>query len=111
MNKKRRLLKKLQDRIPSFTCIPGCHDCCGPVPFSKIEWNAVKDKRMAKGINCPYQCEEGCAIYKDRPLICRLFGASEDQRLKCPHGCGPKKPLTKEETAKIMVEYLSGIMK
>jgi uncharacterized protein len=28
-----------------------------------------------------------CSVYADRPLVCRLFGATDD--LECPYGCTP----------------------
>jgi len=80
-------LDEARKMIPEFTCKKGCHDCCGPVPFSKEEWSRVPDKRKATSLTCPYVGEKGCDIYEERPLMCRLFGAVED--LKCPHGCAP----------------------
>jgi hypothetical protein len=37
--------------------------------------------------NCPYLGENGCQVYGERPLICRLFGTTP--RLPCPNGKGP----------------------
>ena len=99
-------LKECYSAIPSFTCKPGCTDCCGPVPFAKVEWDAVIDRRQGMSINCPYSEGGNCAIYSQRPLICRLFGASDEPRLQCPHGCKPDKPLTVAETRAIMAEYM-----
>lgn len=58
--------------------------------------------------SCPYvvQGGGGCAIYDDRPFLCRLFGASEDPWLTCPHGCGPAKKLTLEQTQKLYHQYI-----
>ena len=100
-------LKAFYNKIPAFKCIPGCTDCCGPVPFSKSEWEAIKDKRgwdINKGIMCPY-ANSGCDIYDQRPLICRIFGAADHPMLKCPRGCGPKRKLTAKMARKIMNEY------
>ena len=88
MKRQIKALKKLRQRIPGLQCIPGCSDCCGPVVFSKTEWDRVKDKRRATSITCPYVEDGKCAIYRDRPIICRLFGTVED--LQCPHGCKPE---------------------
>jgi Fe-S-cluster containining protein len=37
--------------------------------------------------NCPYLGNNGCQIYAERPLICRLFGTTP--RLTCPNGKRP----------------------
>jgi uncharacterized protein len=57
---------------------------------------------------CPYVVENGggCAIYDDRPFLCRLFGASEEKWMTCPHGCGPEKKLSVEQTQKLFHQYL-----
>lgn len=103
--------KKLYDKIHFFKCKEGCQDCCGPVPFSKWEWDRVTDKRkpteeQKKNLTCPYAVGGRCEIYDKRPLICRLFGAVDDPLMTCPHGCGPKKKLTKAQGAEIRAEYI-----
>ncbi len=100
-----RAIRRLRTLIPTFECVPGCRDCCGPIPFSRWEWGQVADKRKATCIECPYSTEQGCAIYEQRPIICRLFGTVDDPMLKCPHGRGPKKPLSAEEGRRIAMEY------
>lgn len=102
----RKIHEKLYSRIPSFKCKEGCMDCCGPVPFSKWEWERVQDKRKATLLSCPYAVGGRCEIYKHRPLICRLFGSVDDPLLECPHGCGPQNKLSREQGAEIMREYL-----
>lgn len=97
-------LTKLYKKIPKFTCIEGCTDCCGPVPWSKSEWEAIKDKRSAVGINCPY-ANNGCDIYDQRPFMCRLFGASDHPLLTCHRGCGPEKKLSDHETRRLTSQY------
>lgn len=97
------LLRRL---IPTFECVPGCHDCCGPVPWSRWERAQVPGPPPGGHGACPWLGEDGCTIYRDRPLICRLFGASEEPRLRCPHGRGPGRPLTVAETRRIMDTYL-----
>ncbi len=59
-------------------------------------------------LNCPYITQDGvgrCAIYSERPILCRLFGATEEESLKCPHGCKPPHPLTVGQTKRIMRQY------
>lgn len=100
-----RRLKKLYRQIPTFQCIEGCTDCCGPVPFSRLEWDQIGDKRIATTLDCPY-ANNGCDIYEQRPLICRIFGASNEKRLQCPHGCRPENPLSTRQTSLLMKRYL-----
>ena len=86
-------LLRLRDQIPSFRCIVGCHDCCGPVTVSTEEMarlpvksEAERDAALAE-LSCPYLGKQGCEIYAERPLICRLFGTTP--RLRCPNGQRP----------------------
>jgi uncharacterized protein len=112
----RRLLEKLYARIPKMQCIPGCHDCCGPVSGSceeikrapllksfehKLEFMIEFNVHCESCLSCPYASESGCAIYDDRPLICRLYGATEDSHLQCPHGRAPERKLTIAQTRAI----------
>ena len=94
---------KLYRKIPDFTCLPGCSDCCGPVPFAKEEWDAVADKRNGVNVVCPYAVGGRCECYRNRPFICRLYGASDD--LPCPRGFRPKVRLTVHETNRLMSKY------
>ena len=32
-----QIIDTLRQQIPSFACVPGCHDCCGPVTASSTE--------------------------------------------------------------------------
>jgi Fe-S-cluster containining protein len=112
-------IQKIAERIPAFECIPGCTDCCGPVPFSPSEWEAVPDKRpmpstdlgeilaglyQGGAAKCSYASEAGCAIYAHRPLMCRLFGTVED--LRCPHGKRPDDLLTAMQGKTILRHYV-----
>jgi Fe-S-cluster containining protein len=42
-------------------------------------------------LNCPHLGENGCQVYSERPLICRLFGTTP--RLPCPNGKRPEELL------------------
>ncbi|MFW6179744.1 MAG: YkgJ family cysteine cluster protein [Desulfohalobiaceae bacterium] len=102
----RQELQRLYDRIPSFRCMPGCTDCCGPVPFSRLEWQRVLDKRTGDAsLTCPYARGGQCEIYDQRPFICRLMGATSDPKLKCPRGCGPNKPLSARQAHRLTIRY------
>lgn len=104
-------VKFFRRRIPSFECIPGCHDCCGPVTTSSYEISTLPVKSEAEhdvaltNLSCPYLGEKGCEVYDDRPLICRLFGTTP--RLPCPHGRHPPEMIDPWVEADIQAFFLS----
>jgi len=89
-----QVIRFFRQRIPSFACEPGCHDCCGPVTASSEEVSRLPQKTDAdhevalSHYNCVYLGEDGCQVYDERPLICRLFGTTP--RLLCPKGKAPE---------------------
>ena len=89
-----RQIRFFRKHIPSFACLPGCHDCCGPVTASPEEMARLPGKTTAEHdaalaeLNCPYLGKNGCEVYAERPLICRLFGTTP--KLACPHGMRPE---------------------
>jgi uncharacterized protein len=89
-----RKIDYLRLQIPSFTCEPGCHDCCGPVTASSEEMARLPVKSIAAheaalaDYNCVHLGPNGCQVYDQRPLICRLFGTTPS--LPCPRGRGPE---------------------
>lgn len=92
-----RKIDLLRRQIPRFDCVPGCHDCCGPVTASSEEMarlprttRAKQDAALAE-YNCVHLGPNGCQVYDQRPLICRLFGTTPN--LPCPHGRGPEQPI------------------
>ena len=90
-------ISALRRQIPSFECVPGCHDCCGPVTTSPEEMSRLPRKTAAEQeaamdeLNCVHLGPNGCEVYDQRPLICRLFGTTPC--LPCPHGRGPELPI------------------
>lgn len=94
MNANTHKLKFFRERIPSFACVPGCHDCCGPVTTSTLEMSRLPVKSEAEHeaalaeLSCPHLGAKGCQVYEERPLICRLFGTTP--RLLCPRGQRPE---------------------
>ena len=92
-------------RIPAFECIPGCHDCCGPVMATPEEMARLPVKSDAEcnealaEWRCVHLAEDGCRAYDERPLICRLFGTTES--LRCPHGRRPEMMTALEIEARI----------
>lgn len=118
----RRELQNIYDLIPKsdLPCIEGCSECCGPVMGSREEFRRAPkllgyieqlesfvDQQVVNWCGtCPYVMPGGgCAIYEDRPFLCRIFGASEEPRLRCPHGRGSSRPLTRTQTRKLMTRY------
>jgi len=87
-------IKFFRRHIPAFACKPGCHDCCGPVTTSSEEmsWLPVKTTKehdiALENLSCPHLGKDGCQVYDDRPLICRLFGTTPS--LACPNGYKPE---------------------
>lgn len=94
MTENQRQIKWFRASIPSFACQPGCHDCCGPVTTSTEEMARLPRKSAAAQaaalaeLSCPHLGDEGCQVYAERPLICRLFGTTP--RLACPNGMRPE---------------------
>jgi Fe-S-cluster containining protein len=93
MNGHSDTLRSLRAQIPSFECVPGCHDCCGPVTASSEEMARLPRKTAAEQdaalarFDCVHLGPQGCTVYDQRPLICRLFGTTP--RLPCPNGRRP----------------------
>ena len=93
MSSNRQKIHFFRQRIPSFECQPGCHDCCGPVTTSSEEMaNLPRVSEAAHAaaladLSCPHLGKNGCQVYSERPLICRLFGTTP--RLACPNGRRP----------------------
>ena len=93
MTENSQIIRFFRERIPAFECVPGCHDCCGPVTASAEEVGRLPvktDVEHAEALadyNCPYLGKLGCQVYAERPLICRLFGTTP--RMPCPNGKAP----------------------
>jgi hypothetical protein len=90
-------LDALYAQVPDSNCKGLCGRtwCALPVPMSAYERERVK----REGVDIPREQDgqEGscpaldlvgrCTVYDKRPLICRLWGATEN--MPCPHGCVP----------------------
>jgi hypothetical protein len=93
MTRNSQKIRFFRQHIPAFACVPGCHDCCGPVTTSTEEMARLPVKSQAEheaalaDLCCPHLGENGCQVYAERPLICRLFGTTP--RLPCPNGKRP----------------------
>jgi Fe-S-cluster containining protein len=103
----RRIAAKLDEayaQLPRIECQGLCSDACGPIPAGGAEQRRMekvtgrelgveRHVQMIDGklMGC-HECsmlEDGrCVAYDVRPMICRLWGVTED--MKCPYGCVPE---------------------
>lgn len=109
-------LKAIWDKVPAMKdCQGKCQASCGPIPVSGEERTLV-ERRSGKELDwnrdtwrCNMLSKTGyCTVYSVRPLICRIWGATE--KLPCPYGCEPERLLTQEETLELFadLEELTG---
>jgi len=97
LRKHEKEIEKLRALIPQFpSCIDGCTDCCGHVHWSEWEWQQVMDNGLLATVNpnpfaCPFSAKGNCDVYEHRPIVCRLFGQIDDEKMLCPHGIRPVK--------------------
>lgn len=104
--KEETIIKILRNVIPKMKCKITCSDCCGPIPFSKWEWEQIQNKKYSvNGVDCPYISFLGCEIYNDRPIMCRLFGTSKNDKIECPYGHIAVNPLSEEISRQIVRIY------
>jgi len=100
VNNNRNIIAHLRERIPSFECVPGCHDCCGPVTTSSEEMsrlpliNDAEHEAALDDFRCVHLSSDGCSVYAERPLICRLFGTTP--HMPCPKGRRPESMIDPE---------------
>lgn len=80
-------------QLAPMQCDKGCGACCGIVPCSLDELNAIRGVVKARGIKpikqgatCPLYINGECSVYTARPAICRLFGHVDSEALKCTRG-------------------------
>ena len=98
--------------LPALACQGRCQAACGPITATPPERDRILRRhhrvlRNQPGRPCRLLTPEGtCAVYPDRPLICRLYGVVPSMR--CPHGCAPTRWLTEAEASAVMQELLRG---
>jgi len=114
-------VKSWRRQMPSFECVPDCHDCCvGYAPgMLKWEWEQINHSGKYPPhmlTECPWLTESGCLIYAKRPMICRMFGTvtkealeaaelSDTLPLYCRRGCQPDNPLPLGLAVNISIDY------
>jgi Fe-S-cluster containining protein len=88
--------------LPTLVCQRKCQASCGPIRATQREREHIlrTHGRMLgvdhTGRRCRLLTDDGaCAVYADRPMICRLYGLVESMR--CPHGCAPERWLSEAE--------------
>jgi uncharacterized protein len=87
--------------IPEVHCQGLCQQSCGPIGLFQVEVERLSLHlhtlpTASPSLTCSKLSRQGrCTIYSDRPIICRLFGAS--QKLRCPWGCVPDRWLSDQE--------------
>jgi Fe-S-cluster containining protein len=95
-----RKLEAIYAELPDVPCTGQCHTSCSYIGMSEAEHRRIK---CEAGVEiemyqspCPALDFAGrCSIYRIRPLICRIYGATE--RMRCPWGCKPERWLTDSE--------------
>jgi Putative zinc- or iron-chelating domain len=92
-------LQALYDQVPDIPeCDGRCQISCGPLDMSTRERQRIRAAgvRITPGHEAlaragTFWCEalrDGrCSVYELRPMVCRLWGATED--MPCPYGCVP----------------------
>jgi hypothetical protein len=112
-------INKLIKMIPTdFPCPPGCAMCCNKHRWTWTEWSKVENKIVALEMDskCPYASNDGCRVYEQRPVICRLYGncseplgdwrGIQDISIGCPLGIKPISPLPRKEARRIFRRYM-----
>lgn len=95
-------IQRLYLRIPKSRCADGCFECCtNIVQFAREEAERAGEYKY-DGV-CGFLDGDGrCGVYESRPLVCRIYGASEIMRCD---GCEPEGWLSEAETRAIVKEY------
>lgn len=93
----RRLNQRLDElyaRLPPLECKQLCSDSCGPFVTSEHELARVQraaGRPLEHSADCAdcsmLTTDRRCSVYDIRPMICRLWGMTEN--MPCPYGCVP----------------------
>ena len=111
-------LEAIYAELPAIDCRRLCHAACGPIVMSRVEGERMASmaggaaggsgvREAAADLVCPYlERESGlCGVYALRPLICRLWGATES--LRCEWGCEPSAVLSDLEVERLAKRVLA----
>ncbi len=122
-SRKKFILKSLNEiyqKVPRVKCQGHCAPFCSAIGYESIEKMNIEEKhsQFPSGFENPtdngqtIRCgslssENRCTIYDERPMICRLFGATQ-MMMQCPVGCELMNPseerLTPEEVMGLLLE-------
>ena len=97
----KQALEALYKQVPVIACQRLCQHSCGPVGMAYLESLLIRHATtlplQAKdtSTHCPLLRHGACAIYRWRPMVCRLWGVVPS--LPCMHGCIPERMLTEDE--------------
>lgn len=106
--------------LPTIACKGLCYACCGPIILTQAEYARLPQTPAMLGFpegrlsdpvillkpkegteECVHLTEEKrCAVYANRPLICRLWGVAEG--MECPYGCEVTGMVTREEAGNLI---------
>lgn len=91
---------RLYAELPTIDCQGLCHDSCGPIGMTPTEHR----RTTQAGVSIPHADDPNsgplpatcpaltllkrCAVYGQRPTICRLWGLTES--MPCTYGCRPE---------------------
>ena len=114
-------LQEIYDSLPTVACKGLCHESCGVIPMTAKEFdnvtkllkNPVSEEHISRptrrkvviytpDLKCPVLTVGQCGAYEARPMICRLFGVVDDQRMRCPHGCEPSRWLKFDDVVELV---------
>jgi Fe-S-cluster containining protein len=106
-------LEALYAELPAIECKGECAHSCKEIVVSHLELRRIVKRRRVRmraremapvirieGDPCPYLRHGRCTVYEARPMLCRLWGLTEE--MVCPHGCEPERQLTQEEFVSFM---------
>lgn len=99
-------LKQLHARVPEVHCKGLCTDACGIIAMQGFEAHRIVQQTGewpsfdGETALCSFLKEGRCSIYDIRPLICRIWGATN--QLRCPHGRVPDRWLSDAEARALL---------
>ncbi|MGL5923737.1 YkgJ family cysteine cluster protein [Chroococcidiopsis sp.] len=101
-------LEEIYNSLPLLVCKGKCQECCGVIGVLPIEVENIQTVSSVPTVDGDLTCSklvQGfgiCSIYKQRPLICRLWGIAEE--MPCPYGCKPERTIGRKEANKLIAK-------
>ncbi len=96
--------RELYRDIPRSRCKDGCFACCTFVIQATPEEQKAMGGYEYRDGACCHLIDRKCAVYENRPLVCRIYGTSEI--LRC-EDCVPERFLSEEETRALIHTYVT----